>query len=386
MSHDSRDDETRSIDWHHSDKNIPPSKLHTVVHVAGQLDYGGLEKLLVEFARRVDRTRFRLHFVSLKGRGPVAAELESHGWPVTAMELGEGLRPTGIVKLRNLFKKLRASVVHTHNTRALLYAGPAARLARVKRIIHSRHGQSFGKSNRDRWLRRVGGQLADMVVCVSHDSRRLTAKEGFAASRLRTIWNGIDATRFSAAEPQRGGPAIAVGRLSPEKDYATLIRAAALVVAESPDFCLHLAGGGVCEEQIHELVRSLGLGNSIKLLGPTKDIPGLMAAGSMFVLSSLTEGISLTILEAMAAGLPVIATAVGGNPEVIADRSTGFLVPPADPQRLAAAILKLWRDPTLRARLGAAGRQRVREMFDIRQTVASYELLYDQAKDGYERT
>jgi glycosyltransferase involved in cell wall biosynthesis len=360
--------------------NNPSSALQTVVHVAGQLEYGGLEKLLVEFARRVDRTRFRLHFVSLTSRGPVAGELESHGWPVTALEFGEGLHPAEVIRLRNLLRRIRATVVHTHNTRALLYAGPAAKLARVKRIIHTRHGQSFGKSKRDRWLRRIGSQLADTVVCVSHDSRRLAGREGIAASRLRTIWNGIDATRFIGAQPQGGGPAIAVGRLSPEKDFATLIRAAALVVAEAPEFSLQLAGGGACEGQIRELSISAGLGSSIKLLGPVSDIPGLMASGSLFVLSSLTEGISLTILEAMAAGLPVVATAVGGNPEVIADKVTGLLVPAGDPRRLADALLELWRDTGKRATLGEAGRQRVRELFDIRRTVAAYELLYDRSE------
>lgn len=354
----------------------------TVVHVAGQLEYGGLEKLLVEFARHADRHRFALHFVSLADPGPVAADLAALGWPVTALGLGPGIHPTAVPRLTRLFGSTGAAVVHTHNTRALLYAGPAARLAGVRRLVHSRHGQSFGKGTRDRWLRRVGSQLADRVVCVSHDARRLAMAEGIPAGRLRTVWNGIDASRFGSADPAGPGPVVAVGRLSPEKDYPTLVRAVALVARDAPDFRLQLAGGGACEGEIRDLVRSLGVEHVISLLGPVKDIPRLMASGSMFALSSLTEGISLTILEAMAAGLPVVATAVGGNPEVVADGVTGLLVPAADPRQLADALLALWRDPARRAALGEAGRQRVHEYFDVRRTVARYELIYDRADQG----
>jgi glycosyltransferase involved in cell wall biosynthesis len=347
-----------------------------VVHVAGQLEYGGLEKLLVEFARHADRKRFRLHFVSLTTRGPLGPELEALGWPVTALGLVPGVHPAAVLRLRRLFRRLAASVVHTHNTRALLYAGPAARLARVRRLVHSRHGQAFGVGGRSRWLRRAGSQLADWVVCVSHDSRRVAAAEGIPPVRLRTIWNGIDPARFPPADPAGPGPVVAVGRLSPEKDYATLVRAAALAVREAPDFRLRLGGGGACEGDVRALIRSLGLGEVVTMLGPVSDVPGLMAAGSVFALSSLTEGVSLTVLEAMAAGLPVVATAVGGNPEVVVDGTTGVLVPAADPRRLADALVALWKDPGRRAVLGAAGRRRVNECFDVRRTVASYELLY----------
>jgi glycosyltransferase involved in cell wall biosynthesis len=354
----------------------------TVVHVAGQLEYGGLEKFLVELGRHADRDRFNLHFVSLAGRGPIAAELEALGWPVSALDIGPGVLARVVLRLAQMFQRMAPSVVHTHNTRPLVYAGPAARLARVPWVVHSRHGQAFGKGRRDRWLRRVGSQLVNRVVCVSHDGRRIASAEGIPANRLRTVWNGIDPTRFASAAPAGNGPVVTVGRLSPEKDYATLIRAAALVVKEAPDFRLFLGGGGACEQELRDLVASLGLTSVVHLLGPVSDVQGLMASGSLFVLSSLTEGVSLTILEAMAAGLPVVATAVGGNPEVVVDGLTGLLVPAADPPRLAAALLELWRDAARRAELGAAGRQRVCDQFDIRRTVAQYERIYDRKDVG----
>ena len=247
----------------------------------GSLEYGGLEKLLVEFARHCNRERFDLHFVSLTNRGPIGAELEALGWPVTALEMEPGLHPGEVVRLSRLLKKANVDVVHTHNTRALLYGGPAARVARMGRIIHTRHGQAFGKSSRDRWLRRLGSQLADRVVCVSHDSRRLAASEGIPTSRLRTVWNGIDCGRFKSANPGRECPVIALGRLSPEKDYCTLIRAVRLVAQEAPEFRLKLGGGGACESEVRELVKEFDLTPIVSLLGPVGDVSGLMASGSV---------------------------------------------------------------------------------------------------------
>ena len=347
-----------------------------VAHVVNQLDVGGMEKLLVEFARHADRDRFDLHFVSLAGRGAVAGEIEGFGWPVTALGVGPGLHPWLVVRLARLFGRLRADVVHTHNTRPLLYAGPAARLARVGRVVHTRHGQRFGAARRETAAFRLASLTADRVVCVSHDSARIARAEGIAPRRIRVVWNGIDLGRFRPADPGGDGPAVAVGRLSPEKDFPTLVRAAALAAREDPTFRLEVAGEGAVAEDLRRLAGELKPAGVVRLLGQVRDIPALLARGSIFTLASLTEGVSLTLLEAMASGLPVVATRVGGNPEVVAEGQTGLLVPPADPAALAAALLTLWRDPPLRRALGRAGRARVEAHFDVARMVAAYEGLY----------
>jgi glycosyltransferase involved in cell wall biosynthesis len=355
---------------------MPSAERVRVAHVVGQLDMGGMEKLLVEFARHADRDRFDLHFVSLGVRGLLADEIESQGWPVTALGIRPGLVPGLVVGLARLFRRLRTDVVHVHNARPLLYAGPAARLARVRRVIQTRHGQEFGASRRVTAALRWAAITADRIVCVSHDSARVAEAEGIGRGRIRTLWNGIDLTRFGRASPEGNGPVLAVGRLSPEKDFATLVRAAARVAEHDPTFRLEIAGEGACLADLRNLVGGLRLEGTVRLLGQVRDIPSLLARGSVFTLPSLTEGVSLTLLEAMASGLPVVATRVGGNPEVVADGQTGLLVPAGDPVAMSEALLRLQRDPDRRRVMGEAGRRRAEEYFGIRQMMAAYEAMY----------
>lgn len=347
-----------------------------VIHVVGQFDMGGMEKLLVEFARHADRTRFDLRFFSLGRGGIVAEEIEAQGWPVVALEITPGLKPGLIVRLARLLFANGADVVHTHNTRPLLYAGPAALLARVARVIHTRHGQRFGATKGETVAFRLATTMVDRVVCVSHDSAMIAAREGVSPKRIRTLWNGIDVSRFRPANPQGRGPVVSVGRFSPEKDFANLIQAAAIAVGIDPTFRLDIAGDGVCMADLRQKVDELKLEGTVRLLGQVRDIPSLLSEASVFTLASLTEGISLTVLEAMATGLPVVATRVGGNPEVIEDGITGLLVPPSDPTALAGALVELWRSPDRRRLLGSAGRDRVEKHFDVRKMVADYEKLY----------
>jgi glycosyltransferase involved in cell wall biosynthesis len=341
-------------------------QLIRIVHVVNQLDMGGMEKLLIEFARHADRKQFSLHFISLSGRGVLADEIEALGWQVTSLDDRQGLRPGLVLRLARLFRTLGADVVHTHNTRPLLYAGPAARLAGVKRVLHTRHGTRFGAPRRVTALFRLACMTTDVVVCVSADSARIAASEGIDPKKIRTLLNGIDLTRFRQAAPESDGPVVAIGRLSPEKDFATLIRAAEIVTRRDPTFRLVIAGDGPCAEELRRLVVDLKLESAVQLLGQVRDIPSLLAGGSAFVLSSITEGVSLTILEAMAAGLPVVATRVGGNPEVVVDGITGTLVNPSDPKGLASALEEMWSKADRRQTMGLAGRDRVERHFDVR--------------------
>jgi glycosyltransferase involved in cell wall biosynthesis len=351
-----------------------------VLHVTPGLDMGGLEKLLVEFARHADRQRHDLRFVSLGGRGLLAEPIEHCGWPVHALEVRPGLRPGLILRLAALFRRERPDVVHTHNTRALVYGGPAARLARVPRLIHTWHGLDLQGTRRENLLFRLAGRLPDRVVAVSEDAGRQLLRRGISEGRLRTLRNGIDVARFAYAGPRNGGPVVTVARLSPEKDIATLVRAADLVRRQQPGFRLEVAGDGPCLPELQALVDALALEGHVHFLGQVNDVPALLARASLFVLPSLTEGISLTLLEAAARGLPVVATRVGGNPEVVEDSLTGLLVPPGRPEELAAAILRLLGDPESARAMGRAGRERVEEHFDVRRMVAGYEALYQEGR------
>jgi glycosyltransferase involved in cell wall biosynthesis len=347
-----------------------------VIHVSVGLNMGGLEKLLVEFARHTDRNRFDLKFVSLTTKGEVADQIEQLGWPVTNLEISPGIKPAILFCLAQLFRRTKANVVHTHNTKPLLYSVPAAHLAGVQQIIHTCHGRREGATLRQNYLFKLAAGWADQIVSVSNDSTKRSLRQGLPENKLVTIPNGIDLSLFSATDPQPSGPIIFVGRLSPEKDLPTLLRAVAIAVREEPSFRLHLVGAGPSYSELQRLGEQLGLGRHVAFLGQTNDVAGVLAGASLFVLSSITEGISLALLEAMARGLPVVATAVGGNTEVVVDGETGLLVPPQSPAELAAAMLKLYRQPDLARQMGVNGRMRVEARFDSRTMVAHYESLY----------
>lgn len=357
-----------------------------VVHVTGCLDMGGQEKLLVEFARHADRDRHDLRFVSLADRGTLAAELEALGWPVTALERAAGLHPGLPLQLAKLFHRWQADIVHTHNERPLIYAAPAARLARVACVVHTKHGRGTGNSRRQNTLVSWMARLTDRFICVSEDCAQLAGEQGIPEHRRTTLLNGIDTRRFVRTGPCLTGPAVIVARLCPEKDHATLLHATALVVRDAPEFRLVIAGDGPCMSELRALTARLNLTDRVQFLGLVHDVPALLRQARMKVLSSVSEGISLTLLEAMATGLPVIATRVGGTPEVVRDAGTGLLVPPRDPAALATALLRVQRDDAFAIQVGEAGRQRVEQVFDIRRMVAQYEQLYEQWVGGIDRS
>ncbi len=356
-----------------------------IIHVTGCLDMGGQEKLLVEFAKHADRDRFDLRFVSLGGRGALGAELEAHGWPVTTLDIGPGLHVRLPWRLAKLFRSWQADIVHTHNERPLIYAAPAARLARVQRILHTKHGRGTGMSRRQNFLASLAARWTDRFVCVSQDSAQQASEAGVSSKRLLTLHNGIDTQQFAFTGPCHGGPAVIVARLCADKDHATLLHAVALAIRQAPDFRLLIAGDGPCMGELQQLATTLGITRHVQFLGLVRDVVGLLGRARTFVLSSISEGVPLTLLEAMATGLPVVATRVGGMAEVVTDSVTGLLVPPRDPAALASALLKIHADENLAHTLGMAGRRHVEHSFDARRMVAQYEEMYlDGIKTNFE--
>jgi glycosyltransferase involved in cell wall biosynthesis len=289
--------------------------------------------------------------------------------------MASGFRLQGIRTLAQLIKKGGIDVVHSHDDRPLIHAAPAAVLAGAG-LVHTRHGQSIGLSRRQLRLISLGARLSGFFVCVSADSTRLAIEQGIAPNKLRTIWNGVDLDHYTYAGPVSGGPITCVARLSPEKGVDTLIRAAALAVRQNPLLRFQIAGDGICRPMLQQLIAELGLTRHVDLLGQVRDIKTLLDRASLFVLPSRSEGISLTLLEAMARGLPVVATHVGGNSEVVIPGETGLLVPPEDAEALTVALLQLQRQPEEAWAMGRAGRRRVECYFDIRRMVAAYEALY----------
>jgi sugar transferase (PEP-CTERM/EpsH1 system associated) len=296
------------------------------------------------------------------------------------------------LRMARLFRRFRPDIVHTRNW-TCLDAIIGARLAGVRVVIQGEHGRDAADpEGRNRLRRRIRRSLAPLVtryVTVSRDLYRWLVEDvGIPRRKVTQIYNGVDCERFAPADrrearraaglPEEGMLIGTVGRLDPVKDYAGLIRAFALL-PQAPKSWLVIVGEGPCRADLLGLTLRLGLGDRVRLLGVRDDVPRLLQGLDCFVLSSLGEGIANAILEAMATGLPVVATRVGGNPELVADGGNGLLVPAADPPALAAAMTRYMADPALAAEHGRKGRARAEGEFGTDRMFEAYEALYCQA-------
>lgn len=359
---------------------LAPSQPVRVCHLSMCLQTGGLERLLVDFARFHDRQKFEMEFLALTGEGQPATDIRAAG--CSARVLNDRLK---IHKLRSLtqlvrhLKQQHTQVVHTHNTYAQFYGAIAARLAGVPVVINTQHGQGCGDHWKARWQFKLANRWTQRIVGVSHDGARLCQQQDHRVrDKITTIWNGINLDRFTYYGPKPTPTAISVARLSATKDFPTLLRAVQLVLPHVSDFRLRIVGDGPERAKLESLIDELGLHPHVELLGERHDVPALLADSGFFVSSSLSEGISLTLLEAMSVGLPVVATAIGGNPEVVLDGQTGRLAPASDPAALARVIVELCDERDLWTAMGLLGRQRVEQNFEIRQMIRSYEALYEE--------
>lgn len=346
-----------------------------VCHVSLTLKTGGLERLLADLARHHDREICQPEYLAIHEVGRFADEIRAAGGIV------HQLQPAGrlgqIRQMCRLFRTRQFDVVHTHNTYPHIYASLAARLAGVPIVVNTRHGQRAGHNWRSKVPFRLASYLVNQIVTVSDDAADLCINDdGIPSHKVRRIWNGIDLSDFTFAGPARQPIAISVARLSVEKDFPTLLRSIPRVIEQIPDFRLKIVGNGPERARLESLICELALQDHVQLLGERSDVPQLLREAGFFVSSSLTEGISLTLLEAMAVGLPVVATSVGGNPEIVLPGKTGYLVPKADPKALADAMVFLCREPANWNSLGQCGRQRVADYFDVRRMAHDYEMLY----------
>jgi sugar transferase (PEP-CTERM/EpsH1 system associated) len=365
-----------------------------VVHVVNSLAVGGLENGVVNLVDAT-ATRFRHVIVCMTADGPLHARLRPE---VEVIVLGKrpGQDPWALLRLVRLLRRLRPLIVHSRNWPAI-DAIPAARVARVPLVVHGEHGREVadpeGRNPRRKRIRRALAPLVHHFVTVSADLRRWLIEDvRVPAAKVSAIHNGVDLSRFGRAGrlesrlrldlPAEAAIVGTVGRLDPVKDQAGLIRAFAKVRSAHPEALLVVVGDGPCRAELENVAAASGQGEHVRLLGNRDDIPAVMSALDVFVLPSIAEGISNTILEAMASGLPVVATRVGGNPELVEDGIGGALVPRQDPSALAAAIAAYVADPELRRRHGLASRQRATGHFSLERMAEAYANLYTNLAAG----
>jgi glycosyltransferase involved in cell wall biosynthesis len=350
-----------------------------VCHVSMCLETGGLERLLVEFARNARTGKVEPSFVALSGLGKPAQDIRELGFPVESVADSARGKLARLLFLISLFRDRQIDIVHSHNTLAEFYAATAAKLAGVPVVVNTQHGRGCGASWRARTQFRIANLFSDRIVGVSEDAAELCRRDDrFSRGKTTTIWNGIDLDRFEYRGPATAPVAISVARLSPENDFSTLLRTVWILIQDFPEFRLQIVGDGPEREHLRTLSRNLKLDEHIEFLGECNDVPQRLAKAAFFVSATRTEGISLTLLEAMATGLPVVTTRVGGNPEIVQDGRTGMLVREGCPELLASAMREMLHDRDAWPVMGELARQRVEQHFNVRNMVQQYESLYDE--------
>lgn len=313
--------------------------------------------------------------VAAHGAGPLREAAERSGvrfLPLRQLQrpLSPWRDPAAVIELTRLLRRERPDIVHASSSKAGVLGRLAATLAGVPIRIFTAHGWAFAAhtgaaSLLYRWADRAVRPLTTVTVCVAEQQRAAgLAARTCDVGRTVVIPNGVDVEGAPRAELDGRRPLlVSVGRLKPPKDALTLVRALARLPAGSYDALI--VGDGPDRRLVEEEIRALGLEGQVRIAGDRRDVPSLLAGADVFVLSSASEGLPVSVLEAMAAGLPVVASRVGGVPELVVEGETGFLVDPGEPGELADALRHLVSDPPLRRRLGGAGRARAEQRFDV---------------------
>ena len=367
-----------------------------IAHVIYRLDVGGLENGLVNLINRLPEARFRHAVICLAGHSAFRERIHRADVPVLSLDKQPGKDPAAYWRMRGLLRQLRPAILHTRNlgTIDMQWVGLTAA---VPARVHGEHGWTAddprGHDRRNLRIRRACRPVVHRWVGMSRDiSDWLVRHVGVPSSRVRQLYSGVDTDRFSPSgsrcadlpwDAAAGCVTIGtVGRLDPVKDQGSLLRVFHGILERHPDLRgrlrLIMAGDGPLRADLVEAIERLGIGNWVWLPGARSDVPDLMRAMDIFVLPSLNEGISNTILEAMSCARPVVAARVGGNPELVQHGGTGLLYDSGDHEGLEAALMTYVAEPATRVCHGDAGRERVLAAFSIDAMVDRYADFYEE--------
>jgi glycosyltransferase involved in cell wall biosynthesis len=376
-----------------TESELRASEQPTICHVLHNLNGGGGTQALATKLTRALSHRYRFTFACLDSLGTFGLQLREEGYAVTLLHRRPGIDFGCARRLANFLGREKVRIVHAHHYSPFFYATAARGLGASPPVLYAEHGP-FGarRSRRSRVLyNRLAVRKVDRLVAVGETMREaMASNDGFPADQVEVIYNGVDASVFASDRLHRAAvrralglaPAefvvIHVARLDPVKDHLTAIKAMQRVARQRPNVRLLLVGEGSEQERIETEIASRGLAPSVRLLGMRDDVANLLQAADLFLLTSINETISVAAIEAMCAGLPVVATRVGGMPEVVIDGETGLLRSSGDCESLAAAILHLMEYPALAFEMGRRGRRRAEELFSERQMSFRYQNCYQE--------
>jgi glycosyltransferase involved in cell wall biosynthesis len=348
-----------------------------VLHVVYCLDVGGLETFVIDLTKQYD-TDVTSSIVCLTTQGILSSKFKGE---IHYLKKSAGWSGKTFLEMAAVIKKVKPDLIHTHNQGANLYGSVAGYFCGVP-VVYTKHGRSEGPQH-ERVLKmdRFSSFFTRKIVCVSDDVARLcTNSANVCASKVMAVPNGIDTNLYlpqGTAQPEQKEQVIGcVARLAPEKDHLTLLQSCLLLKQSGRNFKLKLVGDGSCREGIERYISQNAMEDYVELLGTRHDVHEIVPTFDIFAMSSITEGMSLTLLEAMSCALPVVTTRVGGNPEVVEDGRTGFLVESRAPVPFAEKLALLLDAPDVARRMGRAGRERVVEHFSLASCSQRYLQLY----------
>ncbi|MBC7350802.1 MAG: glycosyltransferase [Thermogutta sp.] len=358
-----------------------------ILEVLHSLDYGGAEVLAVRLAQRFS-TVYPVGLALIDSGGPLEGHLGRERIRTAVIGRRPGLDWACVLRLRRILMEWTPAVIIAHQYTPFFYSALARGLRKKVPVVYVEHGRFYpDKKKLRRFLfNRFLLRRHDVIVAVGKAVKHaLVEKEGFPASRISVVYNGVDMRRFDGCAEKRNSyrdslgatprdvVVVHVARFDPLKDHLTALRAFRYL--RDIPMKLILVGDGPTRSEIESTIRSLNLEDCVRILGYREDVPEVLAAGDIFLLTSLNEGIPVTIIEAMMVGLPVVATEVGGVPEIVAKDETGLLVSPGNPEETAKALRRLATDCELRTRLGHAGRQRAAALFSEDRMFAEYDAI-----------
>lgn len=362
--------------------------MRTLLHMALWLDYGGLENIIHTFSHAFRTNGYEVKIAALERAGRTFERLRQEDFSVSLLGRRRGkFDPRLLRRLVRYLREERVDVIHSHSG-CLMYAAMAGKLAGVRRIVHTEHGRYLPDSRGRIWEDRLFSRLTDSYVCVSTDLEHyMRSVVRVPAAKLATIINGVDTDRFcSYGEERRNAlrrqhgyspDEVVVGtvcRLIPKKNVEFLLQWMLSRRGEGRRYRLAVIGDGPCLPRLQEMAAAWPEG--IRLLGMRPDVADWMNVFDVFALPSLTEGTSLTIMEAMASGLPVVVSDVGGNGEIVSHERTGFLYPVAEMETYCHLMDRLAFSRDLRQAVGARARQEMEARFSLQAVMGQYEALY----------
>jgi len=363
----------------------PKTRLMIITH---DLAIGGLQQVVVNICRAINRDKFHVSVLCLRALGEFVPEVQELAIKVFFLPQKYGTDYLSFLKVAKILRHEKPDVIHTHNTQPLIDGTIGALLAGVQTIVHTDHARVFPDKRRYMFAEWLMSHFAYKVVGVSDDtSRNLVRYEKIAGKKVVTIPNGVDEEKFSIEidkEAKRrelgisgNGPIIGLGvRLAEGKGINFLLSAMPDIIERFPDITLVIAGDGLAKAQLEKQSIELGIVRNVLFLGPRLDIPDLLKLFDLYILPSLSEGLPMVLLEAMAAGCPIVATNVGGIPTLIKHGDSGSLVEPGNPNGLAAEIVELLSNRELRNRYAKNGQCAVHKKFSADIMTRKYEQLY----------